>query len=126
MEPRALPTLSPRIAEFHGRIDRSLFRSFALPIFDLAREYESDYLTCFENRLDLLQRAFPEKPWPDWPALGFINLNKAILKEEMFFRETGKYSAASHDLQRVSNDVYDNEGVMDGYYLVGLYCTYFL
>jgi len=49
-----------------------------------------------------------------------------ILKEEMHFRQTGEYAAKPDDLERVTEDVYDNEDVMDGYYLVGLFGTYFL
>lgn len=118
-----LPTL---LSEFHSRLQRSLFRSLGEPIHSLKQSYGSPYLQDFEHHLALLRQAFGAKPWPDWAVQGFVNLNKAILKEEMHFKQTGHYAARPEDLERVTEEVYDNEEVMDRYYLVGLYCTYFL
>ena len=119
--------LLPRlVSEFRARLDRSLFRSLGAGIADLANQYGEAYCQTFESHLELLRLAFPEKQWPEWAAQGYINLNKAILKEELSFRQSGQYAAKPEDLQRVTEEVYDNEAVMDGYYLVGLYCTYFL
>jgi ubiquinone/menaquinone biosynthesis C-methylase UbiE len=119
----ALPKL---MSELHGRLDRSVFRSLGVPIFRLADQYGPAYVEDFEYHLELLRLAFPAKRWPEWAVQGYINLNKAILKDDMHFRETGKYIAKPEDLKRVTEEVYDNEEVMDRYYLVGLYCTYFL
>lgn len=117
----------PRLlSEFHARLQRSLFRSLGEPISYLENQYGPSYLQDFERHLGILRLAFPEKPWPDWAVQGFVNLNKAILKEEMHFKQTGQYAAQPEDLERVTQAVYDNEEVMDRYYLVGLYSTYFL
>jgi SAM-dependent methyltransferase len=118
--------LPRRLAEFHARLDRSVFRSLGAAVGGLADQFGAEYLDDFESHLELLRSAFPEKPWPDWAVQGFVNLNKAILKEEMHFRQTGQYAARPEDLERVTEEVYDNEEVMERYYLVGLYCTYFL
>jgi ubiquinone/menaquinone biosynthesis C-methylase UbiE len=120
-------TLLPKlVSEFHGRLHRSVFRSLGAPIFDLAQQHGDRYLQDFERHLDLIRSAFPDKPWPDWAVQGYINLNKAILQEEMHFRETGQYAAKPEDLERVTEAVYDNEDVMNRFYLIGLYGTYFL
>jgi len=111
---------------FHARLDRSIFRSLGASIFDLAAQHGAAYREDFEAHMELLRAAFPGKPYPDWAVEGYINLNKAILKEEMHFRLTGQYAAKPEDLERVLEAVYDNEEVMNRYYLVGLYCTYFL
>jgi 2-polyprenyl-3-methyl-5-hydroxy-6-metoxy-1,4-benzoquinol methylase len=95
-------------------------------VFDLAQQYGPAYLADFEDHLRLLRRAFDGKPWPDWAVRGYVSLTKKILVEEIGFRESGAYSAQPDDLARIIDEVYDNEDVMDRYYLVGLYCTYFL
>jgi 2-polyprenyl-3-methyl-5-hydroxy-6-metoxy-1,4-benzoquinol methylase len=120
------PCLPKLISEFHARLDRSVFRSLGTPLIDLADRCGPAYLRDFEGYLELLHTAFPERRWPEWAVQGYVNLNKAILKEEMAFRQTGQYTAKPEDLKRVTEEVYDNEDVMDRYYLVGLYCTYFL
>jgi ubiquinone/menaquinone biosynthesis C-methylase UbiE len=119
-------TLPPLVSEFYGRLHRSVFRSLGAPILNLAEQHAPGYLPDFERHLALIRSAFPDKPWPDWAVQGFINLNKAILQEEMHFRETGQYAAQPEDLKRVTEAVYDNEDVMDRFYLIGLYSTYFL
>lgn len=120
------PSYPPLVGELRDRLTQSMFRSLAEPIETLATEYGATYLDDFEVHLQLLCDAFPERPWPDWAALGFLGLNKEILKEEMSFRQTGQYSATGSDLDKVAADVYHNPDVMDRYYLVGLYDTYFL
>jgi len=126
MELNSAPPFPRLLAQFKGQLDRSIFRSLGEAIAPLTQQFGQTYLRDFENHLELLKQAFPDKPWPDWAVQGYVNLNKAILKEEMHFRQTGRYAAQPEDLQRVTEAVYDNPAVMDGYYLVGLYCTYFL
>jgi ubiquinone/menaquinone biosynthesis C-methylase UbiE len=126
MEGRPTTSLPPLVQTFHARLNRSLFMTLGAAISDLTRDYGPAYLDDFERDLELLRAAFPEKPWPDWAVQGYVRLNKEILKEEMHFRQTGEYTAKPEDLGRVTEEVYDNEDVMDSYYLVGLYGTYFL
>lgn len=126
METHTHPSLPPSVAEFQAVLDRSVFRSLGAAIFDLAAERGDVYTQDFEAHLNLLRKAFPERPWPKWAVDGYVNLNKAILKEEMQFRKTGEYTATPDDLEQVTADVYGNESVMDRFYLVGLFCTYFL
>jgi SAM-dependent methyltransferase len=126
MQAPSVPPLPRLIGEFQARLDRSIFRSLGAAIGSLTEQWGNAYVRDFQDHLELLQQAFPDKPWPDWPVQGYVNLNKAILKEEMHFRQTGRYAAQPEDLERVTEAVYDNAEVMDGYYLVGLYCTYFL
>jgi hypothetical protein len=118
--------LSPLVGEFYERVNRSLFRSLGESLPALVQEYGPPYLDDFERRLQILRDAFPAKPWPNWAADGYIAFNKSILKEEAGFKETGQYSAAAEDLDDVIDDVYHNPQVMERFYLVGLYCTYFL
>jgi hypothetical protein len=102
METTSGPSLPTLVSEFHTRLRRSLFRSLGAPILDLAEHYGQAYLQDFERHLGLLRSAFPVKIWPDWAVQGFINLNKAILKEELSFRQTGQYTSKPEDLQRVT------------------------
>src|SRR5688572_5961778 len=114
------------VSAFQEHVGRSMFRSLGEPIVDLGREFGDVYFSDFESHLHLLQSAFPAKPWPRWSADGFIRFSKQILREEASFRETGQYSAAPEDFDKITEAIYDNGAVMEGYYLVGLYCSYFI
>lgn len=126
MAPDVDLSFPPSVEQFCQHLNRSLFRSLGDYVPVLARERGSAYLDDFESHLRLLQDAFPAKPWPKWASDGYVALNKAILQEESEFRETGRYSAGVEDLEQVKHDIYDNPAVMERFYLVGLYCTYFL
>jgi Methyltransferase domain len=126
MAQNSSPAYPPSVADFYQHLNRSIFRSLGDSVPALAQQYGDTYLADFEFHLQLLRAAFPEKPWPKWVADGYVGLNKAILREEQGFRETGRYSAGIEDLDQVKQDVYDNANVMEKFYLVGLYCTYFL
>ncbi len=114
------------LSDFKARLDGSLFRALGKGVDIIHAEFGSDYLTDFDHHLRLLRRAYPERPWPAWPANGYISFNRMVLKEELAFRESGTYSAGAEDMNRITADIYDSDEVMDGYYLVGLYATYFI
>jgi SAM-dependent methyltransferase len=92
----------------------------------IAAEFGDRYLADFDRHLQLLREAYPERPWPAWPADGYIAFNRMVLKEEQAFRKTGAYSASEGDIDRISEEIYNNPDVMNKYYLVGLYVTYFI
>ena len=111
---------------FRAHLDKSLFKSLGAAIPELEARFGEAYLDDFEAHLELLGRAFPERPWPAWAVQGFVRFNKEILREESQFRESGEYSAKAEDFDRIVEDTYDNADVMDRFYLVGLYCSYFI
>jgi Methyltransferase domain len=114
------------LSDFRAKLDGSLFRSLAKGIDVIQAEFGPAYLADFEDHLRLLRRAYPERPWPAWAADGFISFNRMVLKEELAFQTSGAYSASAEDIGRVTAEIYDSGKVMDGYYLVGLYVTYFV
>src|SRR6516164_4469823 len=77
MENATASSLPRLVGEFHGCLQKSLFRSLGDAVFDLRMRNGSGYLQDFERRLEELRLAFPEKPWPEWAVNGYINLNKA-------------------------------------------------
>src|SRR4051812_40121748 len=83
----------PLVSEFQHRLDRSVFRVLGTSIEELAREYGDAYIADFQEHLDWLRTGYPDRPWPGWAVQGYVQLNKAILIEEVKFRETGAYSA---------------------------------
>lgn len=111
---------------FRAHLDASLFRSLARTIGALEAEFGAAYLDDFEAHLATLRDAFADRPWPAWAANGYISFNRMVLKEELAFRESGAYSATAEDFGRITAEVYDNDELMNGYYLVGLYLTYFI
>lgn len=114
------------LSEFRAKLDGSLFRSLAKGMDVIEAEFGPAYLADAETYLRLLRRAYPERPWPAWAANGFISFNRMVLKEERVFQESGAYSAGAEDIGRITAEIYDSGEVMDGYYLVGLYATYFV
>ncbi len=114
------------LSDFKASLDSSLFRTLGKGMDIIHAEFGSDYLSDFDGHLRLLRRAYPERPWPAWPANGYISFNRMVLKEELAFRESGTYSAGADDMDRITADIYGSDQVMDGYYLVGLYATYFV
>lgn len=114
------------LSDFRARLDGSLFRSLAKGIDIIQAEFGPAYLADFETHLSLLRRAYPERPWPAWAADGFVSFNRMVLKEELAFQDSGAYSAGAEDIGRITAEIYDSSKVMDGYYLVGLYATYFI
>lgn len=122
--PRAVDDNPLRV--FQSTLQESLFRSLGSGIRQLDQDFGAAYLDDFSAHLDLLRAAHPERPFPAWPVNGFIAFNRMILKEELAFRATRAYSATAADIGRITTDVYDNDEVMNGYYLIGLYLTYFI
>jgi SAM-dependent methyltransferase len=114
------------LAAFRSRLNRSLFRSLGNGIALLEEEFGDGYRADAARHLALLRAAHPDRPWPAWAVDGFIAFNRMILAEEAAFRETRAYSATPQDMERVTAEVYDSDAVMNGYYLVGLYLTYFV
>jgi SAM-dependent methyltransferase len=114
------------LSAFRSSLDASLFRSLARGIDTLREEFGPEYLADFDLHLRLLHQAHPERPWPNWAANGYISFNRMVLKEELAFRDSGAYSAGAEDMDRIIADIYDNDDVMEKYYLVGLYATYFV
>ncbi|WP_136661019.1 methyltransferase domain-containing protein [Nitratireductor sp. XY-223] len=116
----------PLVSALQDGLNKTLFGSSASAVEGLHTDYGDAYLADFENSLGLLQRAFPDKDFPTWAVRGFQRLGSTILREEVAFKQTGQYSASVEELQALKDDFYSNPEVMEGYYLVGLYCTYFL
>jgi hypothetical protein len=114
------------IRDFRNQLERSIFKSLSEPIGELEGRFGETYSLDFEEHLGLLRRAFPDRKWPQWAADGFIRFNKEILREEIQFRQSGEYSARPEDFDRIVENTYNNTDVMDRYYLVGLYCSYFV
>ena len=116
----------PHVHALRDSLEKSLFAASTSAIDRLCGEYGNAYLDDFESHLGLLKRAFPERGFPDWAARGFQRFGSAVLREEAAFKQTGRYSAGPEELQSLKDDFYGNADVMEGYYLVGLFCTYFL
>jgi SAM-dependent methyltransferase len=114
------------VRDFRDELKKSIFGSLGEPIGELENRFGETFSLDFEEHLGLLRRAFPERPWPSWAVEGFIRFNREILREEKRFRQSGKYSARPEDFDRILEDTYDNSDVMQRYYLVGLYCSYFV
>ena len=114
------------LSDFKASLEGSLFRSLAKGVTAIRAEFGPAYLADFDSHLRLLRRAHPERPWPAWAVNGYVSFNRMVLREELAFRERGAYSAGAEDMGRITADIYDSGAVMDGYYLVGLYATYFV
>jgi SAM-dependent methyltransferase len=114
------------VSSFRSSLQASLFRTLGSGIDQLEQEFGAPYRQAFGHHLALLRAAHPDRPFPAWPVNGFIALNRMILKEELAFRESRTYSAGPADMERITAEVYDSDAVMNGYYLVGLYLTYFI
>jgi SAM-dependent methyltransferase len=104
----------------------SLFRSLGRGIDQLEQEFGAAYLADFEAHLALLRASHPARAFPAWPVDGYVAFNRMVLREELRFRTSQAYSATAADLERIGEEIYHNEAVMGGYYLVGLYLTYFI
>ena len=116
----------PLVSALQDGLNKTLFGASASAVEGLHADYGDAYLADFERSLDLLKKAFPENEFPSWAVRGFQRLGSTILREEVAFKQTGHYSASVEELQSLKDDFYGNPEVMEGYYLVGLYCTYFL
>ncbi|MBF0626313.1 MAG: hypothetical protein HQL82_16115 [Magnetococcales bacterium] len=118
--------LPPLVKRFRTMVAGSMFSALGQSIDDLARQHGPAYGQSFESHLELLIRAFPELPFPDWAVNGFIRLNREIVREERLFRQQGRYSAGPEIFDTIVTEVYSNPEVMEHHYLVGLYLSYFL
>lgn len=118
--------MSELVRDFRDYLQRSIFKTLGEPMAALEARFGDAYRRDFEENLGILCHAFPDRPWPKWAAEGFIRFNKEILREEARFRQSGQYSATPADFDKVFDQTYDNAEVMDRYYLVGLYCSYFV
>jgi SAM-dependent methyltransferase len=118
--------LFPLVSAFQESLKKTLFGSSAQAIDQLREAHGEVYLADFERYLNLLRNAFPEQEFPEWAARGFQRLGSAILREEVAFKKTGHYSAGQDEFDSLREEFYDNPEVMDGYYLIGLFCSYFL
>ena len=116
----------PLVSALQEGLNKTLFGASASAVESLHADYGDEYLSDFERSLGLLKKAFPQNTFPDWAVRGFQRLGSTILREEVAFKQTGQYSAGIEELQTLKDDFYSNPDVMEGYYLVGLYCTYFL
>lgn len=116
----------PLVDALQQSLNKTLFGSSSSAVDSLLASHGEAYLEDFERYLGLLTRAFPEKPFPQWPARGFQRLGSTILREEIAFKQTGRYSAGPEELESLKEDFYANPEVMEEYYLVGLLCSYFL
>lgn len=114
------------MAAVRSTLHGSLFRSLGRGMDQLEAEFGAPYLADFEAHLALLRASHPARPFPAWPVDGYVAFNRMILREEIRFRAAQAYSATAADLERIGEEIYHNEGVMGGYYLVGLYLTYFI
>lgn len=118
--------ICPHVSDFHAAISRSLFANLGNTIEDLTNEYGQAYLDDFEASLVMLRQAFPEKEWPKWAAEGFLKFSRDVLREELRFKKTGSYTHSGDEQTLVAEKIYNDPGVMEGSYLVGLFITYFL
>jgi len=113
------------IKEFQNKLKNSFFSFLASSIDALEITYGNDYLTDAEKYFQLLKRTFPSKNFIEWAFDSFIAFNLEILGEEKLFKEKGCYSAGVCDFEQVCNEIYKNPDIMDGYYLVGMFLSYF-
>lgn len=114
---------TPLVDELAAALRKSLFPFLAQAIETLSAR--PGYRDQFESMLHIVKAAFPEKPWPKWPANGLLKFNRVVLQEEAEFRASGKYAKSVEEFSEVKSSVYDAADVMDGYYLVGLLLTYY-
>jgi 2-polyprenyl-3-methyl-5-hydroxy-6-metoxy-1,4-benzoquinol methylase len=117
---------TPHIDKFQQLLSRSMFASLGESIPRLLASEGAPYSQSFEDHLTILEKAFPDRPWLEWAVDGFVSMNREILREELQFRKSGLYRAKADEMEKVLDTVYNNAEVMDGFYLVGLYCTYFI
>lgn len=113
------------VKELQKKLKNSFFSFLASSMDVLEMTYGNDYLIDAERYLQLLKKTFPSKNFIEWALDGFITFNREILKEEKVFKEKGHYSAGVYDFERVCNEVYKNPDIMKGYYLVGMFLSYF-
>jgi 2-polyprenyl-3-methyl-5-hydroxy-6-metoxy-1,4-benzoquinol methylase len=118
--------MNQALQEFRDHLRKSLFSVLGDSIETLQTEFGDAYSDDFAEHLGLLQQAFPDKPWPKWAVDGYIRFNKEILREERSFLESGEYAAQPEDFDRIVEETYDNAEIMERFYLVGLYCSYFI
>lgn len=112
------------VNEFRDYLRKSILASLDGSIDKLGTQYGDGYFSDFEDHLLLLSKALKVADFPRQAARAFVKFNKGILREELSFRETGRYS--SSNFSQIRRDVYENPEVMEDYYLAGLYLTYFI
>jgi len=122
----SVPTRYPAVGDLKRALDQSFFKTLGKGVEILSADFRDSYLADFEKHLVLLRRAYADKSWPNWAASGYVAFNRMIIREELAFRKSGVYSAGADDIERITTEIYENADVMTGYYLVGLYLTYFI
>ena len=111
------------IQSFREKLQKSLLSFLDNPVEEMITKYGDKYLQDIEHHLTLLGNAFYGKDFIANAANAYIKFNKEILREEIEFKKTGKYSAT--DYEEIKKSVYNNDNIMSGYYLTGLYLSYF-
>lgn len=112
------------VNEFRSHLRKSILASLDKSIEELGTQYGEGYLSDFEAHLLVLSKVLKGADFSRQAVRAFVKFNKGILKEELSFRETGRYSAS--EFSQIRRDVYENPEVMEDYYLAGLYLTYYI
>lgn len=109
--------------EFKNQLKKSMFVFLLNSIEYNENKFGDQFIAETEKYLELLYRAHGTDDFIKIAVNAYIKFNKDILKEELVFKKTGKYS--QNDYGSVVESVYENQAVMGDFYLVGLYLTYF-